>query len=56
MTAIEKAGYKPGDDIMIALDPAASSFYHAEKKCYILEGEGGRELDPTAWVDSTRRS
>lgn len=43
MQAVEKAGYKPKDDIMIALDPASSSFYNAEKGKYILEGEG-REL------------
>ena len=37
MTAIEKANYKPGKDIMIALDSAASSFY--EKGKYILAAE-----------------
>ena len=30
--AIEKAGYKPGDDVRIALDVAASEFYDAEKR------------------------
>ncbi len=45
MKAIEKAGYKPGDDVMIALDPAASSFFDKNKGKYILEGEGGRELN-----------
>ncbi|MHB8995928.1 MAG: phosphopyruvate hydratase [Armatimonadota bacterium] len=40
MQAIEKAGYKPKDDVVIALDPAASSFYSAEKGKYLLEGEG----------------
>jgi enolase len=39
MEAINKAGYKPGDDVMIALDPAASSFYDREKNVYVLEGE-----------------
>lgn len=43
MQAIEKAGYAPKDDVAIALDPASSSFYSAEKGKYILEGEG-REL------------
>lgn len=38
--AIEKAGYKPGDDIRIALDVAASEFYDVEKKVYNLTGEG----------------
>ena len=37
MTAIEKANYKPGKDIMIALDSAASSFY--EKGKYVLAAE-----------------
>jgi len=34
--AIEKAGYKPGDDIAIALDPAASEFFEDGK--YVLKG------------------
>jgi enolase len=37
MTAIEKANYKPGKDVMIALDSAASSFY--KKGSYILAAE-----------------
>ena len=32
LQAIEKAGYKPGDNVMIALDPAASEFYDAGKE------------------------
>ncbi len=38
--AIEKAGYKSGEDVMIALDVAASEFYDQEKKIYRLAGEG----------------
>ena len=38
--AIEKAGYKPGDDVRIALDVAASEFYDAENDIYNLTGEG----------------
>lgn len=38
--AIEKAGYKPGDDIKIALDVAASEFYDEKSKAYNLTGEG----------------
>lgn len=38
--AIEKAGYKPGDDVKIALDVAASEFYDAEADIYNLTGEG----------------
>jgi len=39
LEAIEAAGYKPGRDVMIALDPASSEFYDKEKKLYILKGE-----------------
>ena len=38
--AIEKAGYKPGDDIAIALDPASSELYKEEDGKYHLKGEG----------------
>jgi len=38
--AIEKAGYKIGKDIFIALDAAASEFYNAEKNTYIFESTG----------------
>lgn len=38
--AIEKAGYKPGEDIKIALDVAAAGMYDADKKIYTLKGEG----------------
>lgn len=38
--AIEKAGYKPGDDVRIALDCAASEFYDEEKNIYDWKGEG----------------
>jgi len=38
--AIEKAGYKPGKDIYLALDPAASEFYNGDKKVYQLEATG----------------
>ncbi|MCI8645686.1 MAG: phosphopyruvate hydratase [Firmicutes bacterium] len=38
--AIEKAGYKPGDDVRIALDVAASEFYDGDKDIYNLTGEG----------------
>lgn len=36
VTAIEKAGFKPGKDLLIALDPAASEFYDTKKKKYIF--------------------
>src|SRR5690554_4217837 len=44
LEAIEKAGYKPGKDIYLAMDVAASEFYNKETKKYVLAGEGGKEL------------
>src|SRR4051812_28647336 len=38
--AIEKAGYKPGEDVMLAMDAASSEFYNKEDKKYHLAGEG----------------
>ncbi|WP_438312477.1 phosphopyruvate hydratase [Sporosarcina sp. FA9] len=40
LEAIEKAGYKPGEEILLAMDVAASEFYDAEEKTYNLAGEG----------------
>ena len=48
--ACEKAGYKPGDDIMFAMDPASTEFYNAETGKYVLAGEG-RELTSEEMVD-----
>jgi len=51
MTAIEKAGYKPGTDVMLAMDVASSEFYNKEKGVYVLAGEGGKELTSAELVD-----
>lgn len=48
MTSIEAAGYKPGDDVMVALDCAATEYFRDGK--YHLEGEG-RVLTPAEKVD-----
>jgi enolase len=48
--AIKAAGYKPGKDIFICLDPAASEFYDAKKKRYVLKGEN-RSLTSKQMVD-----
>ena len=48
--AVEKAGYSLGEQIMFALDPAATEFYDAERGVYVLAGEG-RELDSTQMVE-----
>lgn len=45
---MEKAGYKPGEDIYIGIDAAASSFYNGSK--YILKAEG-KENDASGMVD-----
>jgi enolase len=38
--AIEKAGFKPGEDVVLAMDVASSEFYNKDKKVYELKGEG----------------
>ena len=48
VSAIEAAGYRPGEDVAIALDPASSEFY--SDGAYRLEGEG-RTLTPSEMVD-----
>ena len=48
--AVEKSGYKLGEDIFFALDPASSSFYDENKKRYILKSEN-RELTSEQMVD-----
>jgi len=50
LEAVEKAGFKAGKDVAIALDPAASEFYDEEKKIYNLRTEG-KKLDPAQMVD-----
>ena len=56
MQAIEAAGYKPGEDVVLALDPAASEFYRDGK--YRLDGEG-KVLDAPGlvayWTDLVNR-
>lgn len=47
MKAIEKAGYRPGEDVTIALDSASTEFFNNGK--YVLEGEG-KTLDPDGMV------
>src|SRR5579862_2734110 len=54
--AIQAAGYKPGEQVAIALDPAASEFFHDDK--YELKGEG-KTLSPEEmaewWADWASR-
>lgn len=58
LEAIDKAGYKAGKDIYIALDPAASEFYDTDKGKYVFKKSDGRELSSqemasywAEWID-----
>ena len=44
LKSIESAGYRPGEDIMIAMDAAASEFYNEEKKLYTFHKSDNRSL------------
>ena len=59
LAAIEKAGYKPGRDIGLALDPAASEFYDAQKKKYVFKKSDGSAHDSAGmvklWADWVRQ-
>jgi enolase len=49
--AIEKAGYRPGEDIFIALDPASSEYYLEEDGLYYLKKSSGDKLTSKEMVD-----
>jgi enolase len=51
LEAIEKAGYRAGEDLFIALDPASSEFYDADKGAYVFHKSDGRELSSGEMVD-----
>lgn len=51
LQAIEKAGYRPGEDVVIALDAAASEYYLPEENMYHLKWSTGEKLTPTEMVD-----
>ena len=51
LKAIEKAGFKPGEDIFIALDPAASEFYDTKTKNYVFKKSDGRKLSSDEMVE-----
>jgi len=51
LEAIEKAGYKPGKDIFIALDPAASEMWNNEKKAYYFFKSDKSYMAPEKMVD-----
>jgi enolase len=43
LQAVEKAGYTPGDEVVIALDPATAEFYNADKEVYEFRWSDGSE-------------
>lgn len=58
LKAIEKAGYKPEEDVLIALDPAASEFYNTDSGLYEFKWSDGSKKDTdemvaywTEWAD-----
>jgi enolase len=51
LKAIEKAGYRPGEDIWIALDPASSEFYNTEENVYHFHKSDGRKLSSEEMAD-----
>jgi enolase len=48
LSAIEKAGYKPGEQVWFAMDVASTEFFDSKKKVYTIDG---KELDSGAMVD-----
>jgi enolase len=59
LMAIEKAGFKPGDDMYIAMDAASSEFYNAEEKVYHFHQSTGDKLTSSEmvsyWADWTKK-
>ncbi|PIQ15878.1 MAG: phosphopyruvate hydratase [Flavobacteriales bacterium CG18_big_fil_WC_8_21_14_2_50_32_9] len=59
LTAIEKAGYKPGEDMFIALDAASSEYYDTKEKMYHLKKSTGDKLTSSQmvsyWKDWTKK-
>lgn len=51
LKAIEKAGFKPGVDIFIAMDAASSEFYDAKSKTYTFKKSDGKKLKSDEMVD-----
>jgi enolase len=51
LQAIESAGYKPGEDLVIAMDAAASEFYNSEEKVYHFHKSDGKKLSSEEMAD-----
>src|SRR5690606_40258680 len=56
---IEVAGFKPGEEVYIAMDAAASEFYDAEKKLYTFKNSDGRQFTSEKlvnyWIEWTKK-
>jgi enolase len=51
LIAIEKAGFKPGEDVFIAMDSASSEFFDASKNAYTFKKSSGKTLSSDEMVD-----
>ncbi len=51
LTAIEKAGFKPGEDVFIAMDAASSEFFDAAKNTYTFKKSSGKTISSDEMVD-----
>jgi len=51
LMAIEKAGYRPGEDVYVSMDAAASEFYNAEEGVYHFHQSTGEKLTSAEMVD-----
>ncbi len=51
LKAIEKAGFKPGTDVFIAIDAASSEFYDSKSKTYTFKKSSGKKLKSEEMVD-----
>ena len=54
VTAIEKAGYKPGEDFKIAIDAASSEWWNDEEKCYV-QPKSGKKLTQQQLVNMWKK-
>ena len=52
--AIEEAGFKPGEDFMIAIDAASSEWWNDEEKCYI-QPKSGKKMTPQQLVNMWKK-
>jgi len=51
LTAIEKAGFKPGEDVFIAMDAATSEFYDAGSNSYTFKKSSGKKISSDEMVE-----